>query len=257
MSNSAQSGGGCFDPAFFSDCPMAADLMRAFDHLPRVVFSAKDRDSVYVAGNRAMLESKGLQDGGKLLGKTDREFHTQLMAEQYIEEDRQVIESGEAVTNEIWYVMSHGKRPRWFNCSKLPLHGPDGSVVGLAVIRFPVRCPTEKNAQLEKLAPAIRILEERHHQQLSMEELAGLVGMSSTHFNRQFASLLGTSPTRLLHAMRIDRARHLLATTDQTIADIATEVGYYDQSHFTRRFHRHCGRTPRAYRKQFGGGGEG
>ncbi len=227
--------------------------MQTFDHLPRVVFSAKDRDSVYVAGNRAMLESKGLQGGEEFLGKTDREFHPLVMAEQYIEEDRQVIEAGEAVTNQIWYVMSHGKRPGWFNCSKLPLHGLDGSVVGLAVIRFPVRCPTEKNAQLQKLAPAIRVLEERHHQQLSMEELAGLAGMSSTHFNRQFSSLLGTSPTRLLHAMRIDRARHLLVTTNRNIADIAMEVGYYDQSHFTRRFHRHCGMTPRAYRQRFGG----
>lgn len=167
--------------------------------------------------------------GEGFLGKTDREFHPLVMAEQYIEEDRQVIETDEAAINQIHYVMSHGKRPGWFNCSKLPLHGHDGSVVGLAMIRFPVRCPTEKNTQLRKLAPAIRALEERHNQQLSMEELAGLAGMSSTHFNRQFSSLLGTSPTRLLHAMRIDRARHLLATTDQTIADIAVEIGYYDQ----------------------------
>lgn len=225
--------------------------MRAFDHLPGVVFSAKDRDSVYVAGNQAMLESKGLRNGEGFLGKTDHEFHPLVMAEQYIEEDRRVIESGEAVTNQIWFVMSHGRLPGWFNCSKLPLHGLAGSVVGLAVIRFPVRCPTEKNAQLKRLAPAIRVLEERHHQQLSMEGLAALTGMSSTHFNRQFSRLLGTSPTRFLHAMRIDRARHLLATTDQNIADIAVEVGFYDQSHLTRRFRRHCGMTPRAYRKRF------
>jgi AraC-like DNA-binding protein len=96
---------------------------------------------------------------------------------------------------------------------------------GTAQPYLPVRCPTEKNTQLRKLARAIRVLEERHHQQLSMEELAELVGMSSTHFNRQFSSLLGTSPTRLLHAMRIDCARHPLATTDQTIADIAVEIG--------------------------------
>ena len=102
MPSSPQPGGGCFDRTFFADCPMASDLMRTFDHLPRVVFSAKDRESVYVAGNRALLESKGLRDGKEFLGRTDHEFHQLVMAEQYIEEDRGVIGSGKAMTNQIF-----------------------------------------------------------------------------------------------------------------------------------------------------------
>ena len=84
-----------------------------------------------------------------------------------------------------------------------------------------------------------------------MKDLAKVAGLSTTHFNRQFIKLLGVSPTQLLHAIRIDRARDLLVRSDQCIVEIAVQVGYYDQSHFTRHFRKQCGLTPRSYRARF------
>jgi AraC-like DNA-binding protein len=232
---------------------MAVDLMQAFDCLPEVVFGAKDRESRYVAGNRAMLIGKNLRYGSELLGKTDLVFHPLAMAEQYMVEDRRLFKSGEAITNQVQYVLDRQGRPGWYNSSKLPLHNRHGKVVGLALVRFPINEPTEKQGRFRQLAPAIRALEERHREQLSMTELAKLAGLSSTHFNRQFAKLLGTTPTQLMHAMRIDRARQLLTHSERTLADIAVEVGYCDQSHFSRRFRQCCGTTPGQYRMQFRG----
>ena len=163
------------------------------------------------------------------------------------------MKSGKAIANQIWYVMDQHGHPGWFNSSKVPLRGLNGTVVGLAGVRFPVESPAVQRGRFKKLGPALKALEERHREQISMAELAELVGMSSTHFNRQFAQLLGISPTRLLHAMRLDRSRQLLTETDWTIGQIAVEVGYFDQSHFTRRFRQYCGVTPRSYRERFRG----
>ena len=232
---------------------MVTDLMETYEYLPRVVFYAKDLNSKYVACNQAMLEAKNLSRFEDLNGTTDADFHPLALATEYVAEDRRVMKSGKAIANQIWYVMDQHGHPGWFNSSKVPLRGLNGTVVGLAGVRFPVESPAVQRGRFKKLGPALKALEERHREQISMAELAELVGMSSTHFNRQFAQLLGISPTRLLHAMRLDRSRQLLTETDWTIGQIAVEVGYFDQSHFTRRFRQYCGVTPRSYRERFRG----
>ena len=242
-----------YDPDFFAECPMVMDLMQTFEFLPRVVFYAKDVESRFVAGNQAMLEAKKLSSFDQLSGTTDADYHPLALAAEYVAEDQRVMNSGKAIGNQIWYVMDQHGHPGWFNSSKVPLRGIDGKVAGIAGVRFPVESPAVQQGRFRKLEPALKVLEKRHREQISMTELADRVGMSSTHFNRQFAELLGISPTRLLHAMRLDRSRQLLTTTDMTIGQIAVEVGYFDQSHFTRRFRQYCGVTPRAYRKRFRG----
>ena len=52
-------------------------------------------------------------------------------------------------------------------------------------------------------------------------------------------------------SLRIQEAQRLLSTTDSTIGEIALAIGFYDQSHFTKRFRKLTGMTPLAYRKRF------
>ena len=51
--------------------------------------------------------------------------------------------------------------------------------------------------------------------------------------------------------VRTQAARNLLTTTARTLAEIAVDVGYTDQSHLTKRFREVTGMTPAAYRRQF------
>ncbi len=55
---------------------------------------------------------------------------------------------------------------------------------------------------------------------------------------------------RYLVTIRLNAARKLLTTTDMLIAEIATAVGFWDQSHFVKAFKRDRGETPRTYRKR-------
>ena len=53
------------------------------------------------------------------------------------------------------------------------------------------------------------------------------------------------------NAARLNAARKLLTTTEKSVADIAVEVGFFDQSHFIKAFKRERGTTPGRYRRQF------
>lgn len=81
---------------------------------------------------------------------------------------------------------------------------------------------------------------------VSLQELSALSGLSPYHFLRAFRSQFGLPPHTWQLQQRINAARRLLAA-GQPIAHVAAEVGFSDQSHFTRKFKAFVGATPRQY----------
>lgn len=241
----------CFDEVFFKKRPTAAALVELFGYLPGVIFYAKNRNSEYIAANHAMLMAKEISDPAELLGKTDRDFHPSVVADAYIAEDRRVMESAQSLPHQVWFVIDRSGRPGWFQSSKVPLRDESGEVIGIAGTRYSIDTPAERDQQFRSLAPVIHFLEERYTENVSMKAMAKLADMSATHFNRQFVALFGMSPTQFVHSLRIEKSRRLLAETVHSIGEIALELGYHDQSHFTRHFRNRTGMTPRAYRQRF------
>ncbi len=93
-------------------------------------------------------------------------------------------------------------------------------------------------------------MNEHAHQDLALEELAALAGLSAKHFARAFRQSTGVPPHRWLIERRIERAKKLLITGDLGLAEIAVACGFADQSHFTAAFRRGMGVTPGAFRKE-------
>ncbi len=239
------------DSQFFSTNPRAASFLELFEFIPGIVFYAKDRESRFVAANSTMLATKNLSSPAELLGRSDDEFHPPNLAEAYVAEDRAIMESGNALSNQSWFVIDQNGRPGWFRSSKVPLYSSDETVIGIAGIRYAISTPEDRAAQFQNLAAAIQYLETNYASPISTSHLAKLAGMSVTHFNRRFAEIFRVSPNRFLLSVRVEKARFLLATTTSTISDIATDTGYYDQSHFTRHFRKLTGLTPKMYRRQY------
>src|SRR5690606_5740194 len=134
--------------------------------------------------------------------------------------------------------------------SKSPLRGPQGEVVGVAGVMYPIDTPHDEQERFGQLAPAIRLVEKNFREPLTMSELARSCGLSSTHFNRLFRTVLRMSPTEYLLAVRVQEARRLLADPKKGLVDIAVGTGFFDQSHFTKRFKHATGLTPTEYRRQ-------
>ncbi len=83
---------------------------------------------------------------------------------------------------------------------------------------------------------------------LPVERLAAHVGLSPFHFARSFRAATGQSPHAFVTAERLAHACVLLRETDMPLVQVAMNVGFQTQGHFTVLFHRVMGRTPRAYR---------
>ena len=84
---------------------------------------------------------------------------------------------------------------------------------------------------------------------LDQDDVARAMGLSPRNLRRQLA-LHGTSYSRVLADCRIGVARHRLHHSPASVAEIAEELGYSDQSAFDRAFRRECGVTPSQFRRQ-------
>jgi AraC family transcriptional regulator of arabinose operon len=79
---------------------------------------------------------------------------------------------------------------------------------------------------------------------LPLDSVARVAGCSRAQLTRLFRRDLGLSPTRWHEQQRLERARVLLATTDQGVAEIAARLGFASPFHFARRYRRHTGHPP-------------
>jgi len=100
-----------------------------------------------------------------------------------------------------------------------------------------------------QLDRAIDYMEENLDRSMALLDVAHAVGLSATHFARRFKRSTGRAPHQFLMRCRVERARRLLAETDNAIAQIALACGFAHQEHLTRVFRRLNGDTPARFRR--------
>lgn len=93
------------------------------------------------------------------------------------------------------------------------------------------------------------LADRRYPEPLDLEALARAANVSPRHFSRSFRRVFGETPYQYLLARRLERARHLLRTTDRSVMEICLDVGFSSVGSFTTTFRRHVGVTPTAYRR--------
>lgn len=85
---------------------------------------------------------------------------------------------------------------------------------------------------------------------IEIADLATLTGLSPCHFSRAFKQSMGVPPHRYLISRRVEEAARLIESTDKPLYEIALDVGFSDQSHFTRVFSSQVGESPNQFRHQ-------
>jgi AraC family transcriptional regulator len=102
----------------------------------------------------------------------------------------------------------------------------------------------------------VELMRQRLGDHLALEELAEVAGVSPFHFARQFKTATGHPPHDYLIRLRVDRAQELIHqhSHEWTLAAIAHECGFADQSHMARHFKRVLGVSPGEFADAHGGG---
>ena len=86
---------------------------------------------------------------------------------------------------------------------------------------------------------------------LSLDEMAQSVELSTAHFARMFRESTGETPHQFVRRQRVERAKAILRTPDTRVLDVAVACGFKTQQHFAQVFRDVCGVSPTEYRQDF------
>jgi transcriptional regulator GlxA family with amidase domain len=133
-------------------------------------------------------------------------------------------------------------------------HGPDLAVgVSNQLLHDRLRSPddhqrTAANLRLERLsqrlASAVRLMEENIEKPLAISEIAGRLGLAQRQLERLFRQHLGATPKQHYTDLRLDRAGGLLDGTGMPIVEIALSCGFLSGAHFSHCYRERFGATP-------------
>ncbi|MCD8351790.1 MAG: AraC family transcriptional regulator, partial [Planctomycetaceae bacterium] len=106
------------------------------------------------------------------------------------------------------------------------------------------------DSPLAQLQSALAFMHDNLHRDIGRDEVAEVAHLSPAHFSRIFKREMKESFTDMLNRMRVDHAAELLARTGRSLAVVAIDCGFKDQSYFTKVFRRYMRVTPRGYRER-------
>jgi two-component system response regulator YesN len=102
--------------------------------------------------------------------------------------------------------------------------------------------------KVTQIRPAINYIDANYDKQVTLADIARVSYLSVSRLSHVFKEEMGITIVDYLTSVRIERAKQLLLATNQSCTEICFEVGYNNQSYFTRTFKGFVGMTPRKFR---------
>jgi AraC-like DNA-binding protein len=225
------------------------EVIELFDYIQNVLLWTKDAEGRYQWINLPFLINYGVRRREDVLGRTDFDLSSPALASQYRLDDEFVLQ-GERILSRVELVGRFDHTARWCNTSKVPLHNSKGDVVGTAGIACPLQGRPAATEEAP-LSPAIHFMSEHYAEAINNRQLAELCGMSVRALERHFLAVYRVSPHVFLRQLRVRMSCSGLVFSRKTLAELASEVGFADQSHFAKEFRRFVGEAPSAYRARY------
>lgn len=127
------------------------DLLQIFmDNIPDTIYF-KDTTSRFLRVNKAQAEFLKLNDPGEAIGKTDLDFQPLELAQQFMEEEKHILESEQAVINRIEFNPTADGKLRWFSATKVPVKDSMGHLIGTIGISRDITEQKEAQEKLQKI----------------------------------------------------------------------------------------------------------
>ena len=228
---------------------LLAAATTAFAYLPDVSFFAKDKHGRFIAANPAFLKLCGISELKDLVGKTDLNFFPKKRAQLYMHDDRKVVETGVKLENQIEPMPLGKSKTNLIITTKFPLLSSGGCILGLVGIARNLSEASVRSSEMNEFAKTIDHIERFSREHFDLPTLAARQGMSPSKFERRFKKIFHMTPSAFHLQVRLRQARKDLLETTKSIGDIALAYGFYDQSHFTKKFVTAYGVPPLRFRK--------
>lgn len=226
-------------------------FQQLFEHLPGVYFFVKDRQSRMVCASQPFWEHLGAKSEAEIIGRIDDDFFPRHAADHFKSDDRLVMSTGQPLIGrvELWY--NEQRVLDWFVTNKYPVRDTTGAIIGVMGIVRSYEGQRRTMQPMSLINSTVDYIREHHQRRLTVEELADRAGLSPRQLHRKFREVFGLSVQEFLVKTRIQAASETLLKSDLSIAQIANDYGFCDQSAFTQLFRKHMGMTPRRFRVQY------
>ena len=234
--------------SFFQHIPSGQITRQLLDTLPDTIAYVKDLTGVYQHVNRAFAATLE-RPPGEIIGRLDADLFRPELVKLYLADDARVL-AGETISEKAELVTHRPGFVRWYITNKIPLRNGSGDVIGLAGLSRPSKSHLSGSTGLPATAMERAITHVHTHmeEQIDLEQLARVSGVSVSSLERQFKSALQTSPGKFVQEVKVSRACELLADSSLTVYQVGQKVGYPEPVVFCRAFKRHMGITPKNYR---------
>jgi AraC-like DNA-binding protein len=229
--------------------PNATTFKAMMDCLPDVAFYMKDIEGRIMALNRRNCDFCNIHHELDAVGKHSDDLFPYALAQDYIAYDQLVRTTGKPLINERDQ-HSADRSTDYHVKSVFPLRDITGKIIGTTCIYYKVPSVDGAPDWHGILKPITEYVAAHYAEDITLDQLAQLVGTSSVNFRRQFTRTFGISPGRYITTIRLNAVRKLLETTEKLVSEIAAETGFWDQSHLTKLFKRERGITPGEYRRR-------
>ena len=221
-----------------------------FESLPGILVFAKDLKGRLMLGNQLFVHHCGFEEESELIGKDDYDIFPPELAEQYVNDDKRLLETGEPKKNIIELFPNYLGDPIWFMTNKVPLFDRNHNIIGLIGTCQSYEESSHFIRPYLELSKAIDHIKENYNYKISIDRLASIVNLSTRQFERRFKETFKTTAHQYILKLRILKSCDMLLKKNMSIADIALEVGFYDQSAYTKHFSKFMGLTPFQYQKK-------
>ncbi len=108
----------------------------------------------------------------------------------------------------------------------------------------------EKKKKIE-LRQMVEFVRQNFKEKISSAQVARAAGLSKSRAFHLFREETGSSLLEYVIKLRVDYAKHLLLNTNMSLANLAIEIGFFDQSHFTKTFTKNEKMTPSQFRRKY------
>ena len=237
--------------AFFAQLAEPFTGEALFDQFSDLVFFIKNIRGEYVVVNQTLVERCGRANKNQLIGRRADEIFPPSLGQSYRAQDERVLKNGNAIRNQLELHFYPSGARGWCLTNKLPLCDRAGRVAGLVGISKDLQAANERNEDYARVAEAVQHIQANFNGALRVRELAARAGLSQYQFEQRVRKIFQLTAGQLIQKVRMEHAVRQLRETKASIAVIALDCGYSDQSAFTRQFRQAVGLSPGEYRHTF------
>lgn len=144
----------------------------------------KDKDCRFIRNSRAHAMQFGIEDPGELYGKTDFDFFPEAFAQESLEDEKRIMETGVPIIGKLERWEVYDDRDIWFSASKYPIYGRDGEILGTWGTSRDVTSLKLAQDELSRLNSELEIAN------LKLQKISNQDGLSELWNQRRFYEIL-------------------------------------------------------------------